>query len=400
VCSSIQFLSEDRFFIVVGPAGKSQVGWTRIFLLCQYTTHKVVVNFWWLMTRLSIGGTLLAILLMTVGCAPSASSSSAGSGGSETGSELLNVSYDPTRELWKELNSDFIQSWQSNGGGSVKIKQSHGGSSTQARAVIDGLEADVVTLALWTDTDAIHKKGLLKEGWDQSFPHGSSPYLSTIVFVVRKGNPKKIADWNDLIQPGVSIITPNPKTSGNGKLAFLAAWGSVLKRGGDEQAARQFVTSLYRQVPVLDTGARGATTTFAQKGIGDAHLTWENEAHLEVTESAGELEIVYPKQSILAEPPVAIVDSNVDRRGTRKVAEAYLQFLYTPAGQEIIARHHYRPRNAEVLARHRASFPEIQLFPITDLVASWDEAQGKFFGDGGVFDVIYEPEPTPSKSDL
>lgn len=345
----------------------------------------------------------MTVLLATVGCAPSASSDSpgvGGSGGSETVSELLNVSYDPTRELWKELNPVFILNWQSQSGGNVKIKQSHGGSSTQARAVIDGLEADVVTLALWTDTDAIHKKGLLKEDWDQSFPHGSSPYLSTIVFVVRKGNPKKIADWNDLIQPGVAVITPNPKTSGNGKLAFLAAWGSVLKSGGDESAARQFVTTLYRQVPVLDTGARGATTTFAQKGIGDVHLTWENEAHLEVAESAGELEIVYPKQSILAEPPVAVVDSNVDRRGTRKVAEAYLQFLYTPAGQEIIARHHYRPRNPEVLARHQASFPEIQLFPITDLVASWDEAQGKFFGDGGVFDVIYEPETMPSKTDL
>jgi sulfate transport system substrate-binding protein len=352
------------------------------------------------MTRLSIAWIQLAILLVPVGCAPSASSGSADPSGSEAVSELLNVSYDPTRELWRELNSDFIQSWQGNGGGGLKIKQSHGGSSTQARAVIDGLEADVVTLALWTDTDAIHKKGLLKEGWDQSFPNGSSPYFSTIVFVVRKGNPKKIADWKDLVQPGVSVITPNPKTSGNGKLAFLAAWGSVIKGGGDDQAARQFVTSLYRQVPVLDTGARGATTTFAQKGIGDVHLTWENEAYLEVDESGGELEIVYPSQSILAEPPVAIVDSNVDRRGTRKVAEAYLQFLYTPAGQDIIARHHYRPRNSEVLARHQASFPEIQLFPITDLVTSWDEAQGKFFGDGGVFDVIYEPEPSTPKSDL
>ena len=378
---------------MVGPAGKSQVGLTRIFLLCPYTTHKVVVNFWWLMTRLSIGGTLLAILLMTVGCAPSASSSSAGSGGSETGSELLNVSYDPTRELWKELNSDFIQSWQSNGGGSVKIKQSHGGSSTQARAVIDGLEADVVTLALWTDTDAIHKKGLLKEGWDQSFPHGSSPYLSTIVFVVRKGNPKKIADWNDLIQPGVSIITPNPKTSGNGKYSFLAAWGAALAAGGSEEDVQKFVSAIYRRTPVLDTGARAATATFSQKGIGDVHLTFEQEAQLEVDESKGGLEIVYPKRSIRVDPPVAVVDKNVDRKASRHAAEAYLGFLYSPEGRAIIAKHHLRPwgDNPPPPAAGE-TWPAIETFDIAFVAGDWNNAMKKFFGEGGVFDAIYQPQ--------
>jgi sulfate/thiosulfate-binding protein len=361
-----------------------------------------VVLFWWLMSRLSTASLLAVLLLVLVGCSNNTPGTSPSGGSSPAVSEveLLNVSYDPTRELWKELNAEFLKTWQSTSGQSLKIKQSHGGSSTQARAVIDGLEADVVTLALWTDTDAVHKKGLLKDGWEQTLPHQSSPYLSTIVFVVRRGNPKNISDWKDLANPGVAIITPNPKTSGNGKLAFLAAWGSVIKNGGDEDAARKFVTALYRQVPVLDTGARGATTTFAQKGIGDVHLTWENEARLEVAEAQGELEIVYPPQSILAEPPVAVVDSNVDRRGTRAAAEAYLKFLYTPVGQDIIARNHYRPRDPEVLSKHRANFPEIVLFPISDLVANWDEAQGKFFGDGGVFDVIYEPEPAAPKSDL
>jgi len=351
------------------------------------------------MSRLSTASLLSVLLLVLVGCAndSSGTTGSAASSTAPTELELLNVSYDPTRELWKELNAEFLKSWQTSSKQPLKIKQSYGGSSTQARAVIDGLEADVVTLALWTDTEAVHQKGLLKDGWEESLPHQSSPYLSTIVFVVRKGNPKKISDWKDLVKSDVAIITPNPKTSGNGKLAFLAAWGSVIKNGGDEESARKFVTALYRQVPVLDTGARGATTTFAQKGIGDVHLTWENEARLEVAEAQGELEIVYPPQSILAEPPVAVVDSNVDRRGTRAAAEAYLKFLYTPEGQEIIARNHYRPRDPETLARHKDNFPAIALFPISDLVANWDEAQSKFFGDGGVFDVIYEPEPAASK---
>jgi sulfate transport system substrate-binding protein len=305
--------------------------------------------------------------------------------------ELLNVSYDPTRELWKDINVAFDPIFERESGSTLRIKQSHGGSGNQARAVIDGLEADVVTLALWSDTNALRKKGLIAEGWEERFPNRSLPYTSTIVFVVRKGNPKQITDWPDLVKSGVQVITPNPKTSGNGKLAFLSAWGSVTLKGGDEAAAREYITRLYRAVPVLDTGARGATTSFAQRGLGDVHLTWENEARLEVAESHGALEIVYPPLSILAEPHVAIVDSVVDRKGTRAAAEAYLKFLYTAEGQEIIAKHHYRPSNPEVLTRHRDDFPELRLFPITDLVSSWDEAQGKFFAEGGVFDSIYQP---------
>lgn len=303
--------------------------------------------------------------------------------------ELLNVSYDPTRELWKELNAAFTTSFEK-AGNKVTIKQSHGASGSQARAVIDGLEADVVSLALWTDTDQIRKKELIKAGWEDKFPNRSLPYTSTIVFVVRKGNPKGIKDWSDLVKPGVEIITPSPKTSGNGKLAFLGAWGSVVLNGGDEAKAKEFVTQLYKQVPVLDTGARGATTTFAQKGLGDVHLTWENEAHLEIEEAKGELELVFPSQSILAEPHVAIVDANVDRKGTRAAAEAYLNFAYSPEGQEIIAKHFYRPSNAEVLAKHADQFPTIKLFKITDIATGWDEAQTKFFAEGALFDSIYQ----------
>src|SRR5690242_7127098 len=232
--------------------------------------------------------------------------------------EMLNVSYDPTRELWRDVNAAFVPKYAAQTGITLEIKQSHGGSTAQARAVIDGLDADVVTLALWSDTDAIRKRGLINEGWDEKFPHRSLPYFSTIVFVVRKGNPKGIKDWPDLVKSDISIITPNPKTSGNGKLSFLAAWGSVVARGGSEDDARKFITEIYRHTPVLETGARGATTTFAQKGIGDVHLTWENEAHLEVRESQGELELIYPPASIRAEPHVAVVDGNVDRKGTRQ----------------------------------------------------------------------------------
>jgi sulfate transport system substrate-binding protein len=303
--------------------------------------------------------------------------------------ELLNVSYDPTRELWRELNDAFIPRHEQQTGDRLTINQSHGGSGTQARAVIDGLEADVVTLALWSDTDAIHKKGLIAEGWSERLPHNSLPYFSTIVFVVRKGNPKDVHDWSDLVKPGVQIITPNPKTSGNGKLSFLAAWGSVIRRGGSESDARDFVTRLYKQVPVLDSGARGATTTFAKKQIGDVHLTWENEARLEVQESAGELEVVYPPLSIRAEPYVAVVDANVDRRGTRAAAEAYLKFLYSEQAQEIFARHHYRPIDETVRKKHDADFPEIDLFPVTITASGWNSAQEKFFAEGGVFDEIY-----------
>jgi sulfate/thiosulfate-binding protein len=306
--------------------------------------------------------------------------------------QLLNASYDPTRELWRELNAAFIPLHEQRTGEHLTISQSHGGSSTQARAVIDGLEADVVTLALWSDTDAVRKKGLIAEGWSERLPHHSLPFFSTIVFVVRKENPKSIHDWLDLVRPGVQIITPNPKTSGNGKLSFLAAWGSVVRRGGSEEDARDFVTRLYKQVPVLDSGARGATTTFAQKQLGDVHLTWENEARLEVQESKDELMIVYPPVSIRAEPHVSIVDANVDRKGTRATAEAYLKFLYTEQAQEIFARHYYRPIDDDVRKKHGEEFPDIELFPVTTVATGWNEAQEKFFAEGGVFDGIYKRE--------
>jgi sulfate transport system substrate-binding protein len=321
-----------------------------------------------------------------------------GCGGSTAGErssvEILNVSYDPTRELWRDLNSQFVKRLKAESGTELTIKQSHAGSSSQARAVIDGLDADVVTLALWSDTDAIRKKGLIKAGWQERLPNHSLAYFSTIVFVVRHGNPKGIKDWPDIVKPNVVVITPNPKTSGNGKLSFLAAWGSVIQAGGSEQDAREFVTKLYRQTPVLETGARGATTTFAQRGIGDAHLTWENEAHLEVDESGGSLEIVYPPKSIRAEPFVAVVDSNVDRKGTRSIAEQYLKFLYTKEGQETIARHFYRPIDEAVLAEHSDSFPKIDLFAVSAIAPGWDGAQQKFFADGGVFDSIYQTGAT------
>jgi sulfate/thiosulfate transport system substrate-binding protein len=303
---------------------------------------------------------------------------------------LLNVSYDPTREVWRDLNDVFLKHYESETGQKLTIEQSHGGSSSQARSVIDGLKADVVTLALWSDIDAIRKKGLIKEGWEDRLPNRSLPWVSTIVFVVRKDNPKGIKDWPDLVRPDIQIITPNPKTSGNGKLSFLAAWGSVLYRGGTEDAARDYVTRLYKQVPVLDSGARGSTTTFAQKKIGDVHLTWENEAYLEIEEAKGELQIIYPSVSIRAEPPVAVVDANVDRRGTRQAAEAYLKFLYTPVAQEIIARHHYRPIDEEVLQKHSKELPPLKLFSITTVARSWDDAQQKFFAEKGVFDSIYQ----------
>lgn len=326
-------------------------------------------------------GVLIGTLL-SVRCAPTTAQSL----------ELLNVSYDPTRELWRDINTAFIERYAKESGGKLTIKQSHGGSSTQARAVIDGLEADVVTLAMWPDTDAIRKAGLIEDGWEKRLPNNSLPYVSTIVFVVRKGNPKAIKDWPDIVKPGVEIVTPNPKTSGNGKLSFLAAWGSVTQRGGTEQDASAFVTALYKHTPVLDSGARGATTTFAQKRIGDVHLTWENEAHLEIAEAGNELELVYPPISILAEPPVAVVDANVKRKGTRAAAEAYLNFVYTDAGQEIIAKHFYRPINPEVLKRHREQFPDITLFPVSSVAKSWDDAQQKFFAEGKVFDTIYAPK--------
>jgi sulfate transport system substrate-binding protein len=314
----------------------------------------------------------------------------AGKGGSaEKELELLNVSYDPTRELWRELNGLFVRHHEAKTGQRVTIRQSHGGSGSQARAVIDGLEADVVTLALWSDTDAIRKKGLIADGWEKRLPNDSLPYLSTIVFVVRKGNPKAIRDWPDLVREGVQVITPSPKTSGNGKLSFLAAYGSVLHAGGGEADAAEYVRQLYRRVPVLDSGARGSTMTFAQKKMGDVHLTWENEAYLEVEEAKGDLEIVYPSASIRAEPYVAVVDAVAGRKGTLSVAEAYLRSLYTREAQEVIARHHYRPADAEVLARHRDELPDLPLFSVATVARDWDDAQRKFFAEGALFDRIY-----------
>lgn len=303
--------------------------------------------------------------------------------------ELLNVSYDPTRELWKAVNEKFIAAWRAKTGATLTIKQSHGGSGSQARAVVDGLEADVVTLAMWPDTDNIRRAGLLADGWERRLPNNSTPYLSTIVFLVRRGNPKSIKDWSDLVRPDVAVITPNPKTSGNGKLSFLAAWGAILAGGGSEADARAFVTTLYQQAPVLDAAARGATVTFAQKGIGDVQLTWENEAHLQLAETPGEFEIVYPSVSFLAEPPVAVVDANAARHGTADAARAYLEFLYTPEGQEIIARNYYRPIDPAVAAKHAATFPAIRFFKIDAVARDWNDAYETYFGEGKVFDQIY-----------
>jgi sulfate/thiosulfate-binding protein len=303
---------------------------------------------------------------------------------------MLNAACDPTRELWRDLNAEFIADYEQKHGVKLVIRQSHGGSGSQARAVIDGLPADVVTLALFTDTDQIRKAGLMNNGWEADVPNRSLPYTSTIVFVVRKGNPKRVRDWPDLAKDGVQVITPNPKTSGNGKWSFLAMWGSVVWRGGTEVEAERYVGEVFRRVPVLDPAARGATMTFAQKGVGDVHLTWENEAHLEVQEAGGELEIVYPPLSVLAEPHVAVVDKVVDRKGTRATAEAYMQFLFTEPAQEVIAKHHHRPSDPAVFARWKHQFPELRLERATTLVPSgkWDDVQKRFFAEGGVFDRI------------
>jgi sulfate/thiosulfate transport system substrate-binding protein len=333
---------------------------------------------------------MAAIFALSLGLGGCNSSAGSPDRGAES-HELLNVSYDPTRELWKSLNKQFIADYKKQTGVELNIMQSHGGSSSQARSVIEGLDADVVTLAMWSDTDAIAKAGLIKEGWQERLPNGSLPYSSTIVFVVRKGNPKGIKDWQDLVREGVEIVTPSAKTSGNGKLSFLSAWGSVVLRGGSEKDATEFVTKLYQHVPVLDSGARAATTTFAQKKIGDVHLTWENEANFEVREAGGELEIVYPGLSIRAEPRVAVVDANVDRKKTRSAAEAYLKFLYTPEAQEIIAENFYRPYKPEILRKHSQSFQSVELFDIQQIAPDWNSAESRFFADGGVFDQIYGP---------
>lgn len=314
-----------------------------------------------------------------------------------SGAEILNVACDPTRELWRDLNAAFVRDQEARQNAKPTIRMSHGGSGSQARAIVDGLDADIASLALYTDTDAIHKAKLLDDGWESKLPNRSLPYISTIVMVVRQGNPKNVRDWTDLARDDVKVITPNPKTSGNGKWSFLALWGSVTWRGGSEEQARAFVTGVFSRVPVLDPAARGATMTFATKNIGDVHLTWENEARLEVQESGGKLEIAYPQRngekplSILAEPHIAIVDRNVDRKGTRAVAEAYVKFLYTEPAQEIIARNFHRPTDPKVFARHRDVFPDMDLRRATDLVPSkkWDDVQKRFFAEGGEFDKMY-----------
>jgi sulfate transport system substrate-binding protein len=313
-------------------------------------------------------------------------------GGSAHAQALLNVSYDPTRELYADVNAAFAKAWQGKTKQTVSIRQSHGGSGAQARSVIDGLSADVVTLALAYDIDAIAKAGLVKADWQKRLPQNSSPYTSTIVFLVRKGNPKGIKDWNDLVKPGIQVITPNPKTSGGARWNYLAAWGYALKQaGGNDQKARDFVTQLFRNVPVLDSGARGATTTFVQRGLGDVLLAWENEAYLAIDEAKDRVDIVVPSVSILAEPPVTVVDSVVDRKKTRAAAEAYLQFLYSPEGQELAAKHHYRPRDEKVAAKYANRFAKLTLFTIDDLFGGWQKAQSTHFADKGVFDQIYKP---------
>ncbi|BBO10123.1 MULTISPECIES: sulfate ABC transporter substrate-binding protein [unclassified Bradyrhizobium] len=304
---------------------------------------------------------------------------------------LLNVSYDPTRELYAEFNKAFANAYQKETGKSVEIKQSHGGSGSQARAVIDGLQADVVTLALAYDIDAIAGKGLTATDWQKRLPQNASPYTSTIVFLVRKGNPKAIKDWDDLIKPGVAVITPNPKTSGGARWNYLAAWGFAQKKYGAADKAKDFIGKLYQQVPVLDTGARGATVTFVERGVGDVLLAWENEAFLALKEFGREkFEIVAPPQSILAEPPVAIVDKVADKKGTRNAADAYLQYWYTKEGQEIAARNFYRPRDAEIAKKYENAFAKVELFTIDDVFGGWTKAQKEHFADGGIFDQIYK----------
>ncbi|MCJ9705547.1 MULTISPECIES: sulfate ABC transporter substrate-binding protein [unclassified Bradyrhizobium] len=304
---------------------------------------------------------------------------------------LLNVSYDPTRELYGEFNKAFANAYQKETGKSVEIKQSHGGSGSQARAVIDGLQADVVTLALAYDIDAIAAKGLTTADWQKRLPQNSSPYTSTIVFLVRKGNPKAIKDWDDLIKPGVAVITPNPKTSGGARWNYLAAWGFAQKKYGSAEKAKEFIGKLYQQVPVLDTGARGATVTFVERGVGDVLLAWENEAFLALKEfGANKFEIVAPPQSILAEPPVTIVDKVADKKGTRNAADAYLQYWYTKEGQEIAARNFYRPRDPEIAKKNENAFAKVELFTIDDVFGGWTKAQKEHFADGGIFDQIYK----------
>jgi len=307
---------------------------------------------------------------------------------------LLNVSYDPTRELYQDYNVAFAKYWKAKTGNDIQIQQSHGGSSKQARAVIDGLEADVVTLALAYDIDAIAQNAkLLPANWQSRLPNNSSPYTSTIIFLVRKGNPKGIKDWDDLARSGVSVITPNPKTSGGARWNYLAAWGYALKKsGGDESKAKDFITKLYKNVPVLDSGARGSTTTFVERGIGDVLIAWENEVLLGAKDlGQDKFEIVVPSVSILCEPTVSIVDKVVDKKGTRAVAEEYLKYLYSPEGQEIAAKRYYRPRSDAVAKKYASQFPKVKLFTLAEIIGDWQKTQKTHFADGGVFDQVYQP---------
>jgi sulfate/thiosulfate-binding protein len=331
----------------------------------------------------------LALFAMAAAACSQESAASSHAGSSKEAKEirLLNVSYDPTRELYTAINAAFATRWEARTGNKVTIEQSHAGSGKQARAVIDGLEADVVTLGLAYDVDAIARAGLIRADWSTRLANHAAPFTSTIVFLVRKGNPRAIKDWDDLVKPGVSVITPNPKTSGGARWNYLAAWGYAIQRGGDDDAAKRFVAALYKNVPVLDSGARGATTTFVERGIGDVLLAWENEALLAVQKlGKDKVEIVMPSVSIRAEPPVAVVDSNVDKRGTREVATAYLQFLYTPAGQAIAAQSYFRPSDASTAPA--GVFPTIKLFTIDEVFGGWSKAQPRHFDEGGVFDQL------------
>ncbi|GAB2703472.1 sulfate ABC transporter substrate-binding protein [Paenibacillus thermoaerophilus] len=327
------------------------------------------------------------------GAAPTSSDTSASAKPAAKPVELLNVSYDPTRELYEEFNKKFADYWKEKTGQTVTIKQSHGGSGKQGRSVIDGLEADVVTLALAYDIDEIQKAGLIEKDWQKKLKDNSSPYTSTIVFLVRKGNPKGIKDWDDLVKPGIQVITPNPKTSGGARWNYLAAWGYAQKKfGGDEAKTKEFITQLFKNVPVLDSGARGATTTFVERGIGDVLLAWENEAFLSINElGKDKFEIVVPSLSILAEPPVAVVDKVVDKKGTREVATAYLEFLYTEEGQTIAAENYYRPRLESVAKKYESQFPKVELLTIDKDFGGWEKAQTEHFSEGGLFDQLYQP---------
>lgn len=362
------------------------------------------------MNRSFVFSAVVVAGLAFTGCGDKPATKTEGAGGPLPPVSILNVSYDPTRELYQDFNAEFARHWRETKNQVVTIEMSHGGAAKQARAVIDGLAADVVTLALAYDIDAIHEQaGLLPADWQSRLPQNSTPYTSAIVFLVREGNPKKILDWGDLVRPGVDVITPNPKTSGGARWNYLAAWGWVLARelGGlealrnpsaaagfesAEAKAREFVTELFRHVPVLDSGARGSTNTFAQNGIGDVLLAWENEALLAIKElGPDKFDVVVPSLSILAEPPVTVVDKVVERKGTREVSQGYLEYLYSEKGQEIAARHHYRPRSEEIAKRFAAEFPEVKTFTIDETFGGWQVAQKKHFSDGGIFDQIYQP---------